>query len=290
MLTGGTSTSSTLDSDQLQCMEVWGGNRGIERYFRLPGLEIWLYSRPYDEAASGGDVYYLSSCASGRITRLLLADVSGHGVAVSQCASRLRDLMRKHINRVSQQLFVAEINKDFTGLGEGNFATALVGTFFASTRSLQLSTAGHPHPILFRDKSCTWEICDPGSADTTELSDLPLGIVEGVEYCQSRLTLGPGDMLLAYTDGVTEMRLSNDRQLNSAGLLSLAQAMSGTAPAAFLSKLVERLRKSSSEPMGDDMTMLLLRADGTGTSWRNNLLAPFRLLRGARNKVTFRQT
>lgn len=46
MLARAAPISSMPDSDQLHCMEVWGGNRGIENHFCLPGLEIWLYSKP----------------------------------------------------------------------------------------------------------------------------------------------------------------------------------------------------------------------------------------------------
>ena len=89
-------------------MEVWGGNRATERCFQLPGMSISLYSHPYGHDSSGGDVYYLSSCAAGRLTRLLLADVSGHGSTVSGIAIGLRDLMRKNINRIRQTRFVRQ--------------------------------------------------------------------------------------------------------------------------------------------------------------------------------------
>ncbi len=281
--------TSTLDSDSLQCMEVWGGNHGIERHFHLPGLDVWLYSRPHNNVASGGDIYYLSSCASGRITRLLLSDISGHGTAVSQIASRLRDLMRKHINRVSQGRFVADINKDFTNLGESTFATAVVGTFFASTGSLQLCTAGHPQPLLFRKGNRNWETCEQVDDSPNTLSDLPFGITQGVEYQQSQVILNPGDMMLAYTDGVTELRLANDQLLNTSGLRSLAQSLANIDPASFLSTLVAVLCESASAPIDDDFTLILLRADGTSATFRNNLLAPFRLLRRGRDKTKFRE-
>ena len=63
----------------MQCMEVWGGSQVTSSGVELAGLDVWVYSKPFGEAQRGGDVYYVSSCASGRISRLLLADVSGHG-------------------------------------------------------------------------------------------------------------------------------------------------------------------------------------------------------------------
>jgi hypothetical protein len=104
--------------DQMQCMEVWGGNVGVERHFHVPGLDIWLHARPHQNEASGGDVYYVSSCASGRITRLLLADVSGHGSAVADSALTLRDLMRRHVNSISQSRFVESLNQEFARISQ----------------------------------------------------------------------------------------------------------------------------------------------------------------------------
>ncbi len=278
-------------AEQMHCMEVWGGNRGVEQHFHMPGLDVWLYSRPYDDAASGGDVYYLSSCASGRISRLLLADVSGHGPAVAQCARGLRELMRRHVNSVSQARFVAGMNEEFSHFNhDGNFATAIVSTFFASTGSLQLCAAGHPEPLLFRRQTGRWDVSTTAgeAAVPSQICDLPLGVVCGVEYSQSRLNFNPGDMLLAFTDGLTETSVANDGLLGTAGLLSLVAALDATQPDRLLPSLLAALREHATSDPGDDLTLLLARADGSGVSWRNNLLAPFRLLQRTRDSTHFR--
>ena len=74
------------------------------------GLDAWVYSKPYGGAQQGGDIYYASSCATGRITRLLLADVSGHGQKVAATAADLRTLMRRFVNRLDQTEFVRLLN------------------------------------------------------------------------------------------------------------------------------------------------------------------------------------
>ena len=60
-------------------MEVWSGSQLTTQGVAFGGLDAWVYSKPFGGAKQGGDIYYASSCATGRITRLLLADVSGHG-------------------------------------------------------------------------------------------------------------------------------------------------------------------------------------------------------------------
>ena len=63
---------------QMSCMEVWGGNIATDTSIDRPGLSCRVYSQSFGDGDAGGDVYYLSSCASGRLTRFLLADVCGH--------------------------------------------------------------------------------------------------------------------------------------------------------------------------------------------------------------------
>src|SRR5947209_17736017 len=118
----------------MQCMEVWGGNQLADSGVVMAGLDAWVYSKPYRGAAGGGDVYYVSSCATGRITRLLVADVAGHGSAVSDVAAQLRALMRRYVNHLDQASFVRSMNASFTEMASGGtFATPVVTTFFAPT-------------------------------------------------------------------------------------------------------------------------------------------------------------
>src|SRR3954452_12956498 len=125
---------SSGDQERMQCMEVWGGNDLVDANVSMSGLDAWVYSKPYKQAQAGGDVYYVSACATGRITRLLVADVSGHGANVRDTAVGLRDLMRRYVNHLDQAQFVRSMNQRFTSMSEaGCFATAVVTTFFAPT-------------------------------------------------------------------------------------------------------------------------------------------------------------
>jgi hypothetical protein len=60
----------------LQRMEIWGGNHAADAGVSTPGLDLWVCSRPHEHAVSGRDVHYVSLCASGVITRFILADIS----------------------------------------------------------------------------------------------------------------------------------------------------------------------------------------------------------------------
>src|SRR5438034_6831196 len=147
------------DPQVMTCMEVWGGNQSVDSGVVMAGLDAWVYSKPYGGSDGGGDVYYVSSCATGRITRLLVADVSGHGQAVADLAVTLRTLMRKYVNHIDQTRFVRSMNERFVEMSAaGIFATAVVTTFFAPTKQLSLCHAGHPPAMLYRAGTKTWSV------------------------------------------------------------------------------------------------------------------------------------
>ena len=142
----------------MQGMVVWGGSQLTARCVEFGGLDTWVYSKPYGKAEYGGDVYYASSCATGRISRLLLADVAGYGHSVAGTAAELRTLMRRFVNRLDQREFVRLLNRQFAALSrQGAFATAIVTTFFAPSRRLIVCNAGHP------SRFCTGRLKNNGS-------------------------------------------------------------------------------------------------------------------------------
>ena len=199
------------DAHHMQCMEVWGGNQLADSGVVMAGLDAWVYSKPYGGAEGGGDVYYVSSCATGRIVRLLVADVSGHGAKVSQIATGLRSLMRKHVNQIDQTRFVRSMNQQFQTLASiGSFATAVVTTFFAPTNHLSLCNAGHPPPLIYRAATKIWDFLEhKPSTESSEPGNVPLGILDLTEYDQFDVKLKVGDLVLCYTDSLIEARDAN---------------------------------------------------------------------------------
>lgn len=255
-------TADPSPTQVLQCMEIWGGNRAVERAVSTPGLDIWVSSRPHEHAAAGGDVYYASLCGGGQITRFILADVSGHGAAVADVAKSLRELMRKNINRNDQSRLVQALNREFTELAKMNrFATAVVATYLTKGDTLTVCNAGHPRPLWRRDNTGEWAVlADADAASDDGLADLPLGIVDETTYTQRQITLARGDLLLFYTDALTEAENPAGEQLGEAGLLRLMAGMDTADVAkipAALSAALDAYRGGN--PAGDDATFILLR-------------------------------
>jgi serine phosphatase RsbU (regulator of sigma subunit) len=254
---------------RLACMEVYGGNRADHRLVHMPGLETRVLSLPYGGAEQGGgDLYFLSLCAGGRISRVALLDVAGHGASVSQLAVTLRRIMRRTINTPRQEGFARRLNQVLAGMSiDGSFATAVFVSYFHPTQELRVCNAGHPRPIHREAASGTWRLLGPDAdADTDDIpSNLPLGVVPGTEYEQFKLHLVPGDMLLMYTDPFIEACDEEGRQLGEEGLLELVS--DGSCPdeidlvEPWLLDRVTRYR--AGRPADDDQTLMLLCADGS---------------------------
>ena len=95
------------------CNEVWGGNHAVIRTVQLASVTAWMASVPLDEGEGGGDLYYMSVCNHGLISRIALADVSGHGRVVSAMTETLQKLMHENIDVWDQSDFMRGLNETF---------------------------------------------------------------------------------------------------------------------------------------------------------------------------------
>jgi serine phosphatase RsbU (regulator of sigma subunit) len=252
-------------AQQMQCMEVWGGSQLTSQCVEFGGLDAWVYSKPFGKAHAGGDIYYASSCATGRISRLLLADVAGHGKTVAATAADLRTLMRRFVNRLDQTEFVRLLNQQFAALPKtGAFATAIVTTFFEPSRRLTVCNAGHPRPMLFRAAKGHWDFLgDQGTGARSAPSNIPLGLFDGAEYEQFDIELEPGDCLLSYTDALIESRDSDGEMLGEDGLLRITRVLGDVEPRKMIETLLAEIETRYPENLSeDDVTVLVVRANG----------------------------
>ena len=224
----------------LQCLEVFGGNQTVQHALASPGLDVWIDSRPC-AGASGGDLHYVSLCGSGRVTRFIVADISGHGPDMDELAQWLLKMARRHINLLDQTRFAHALNREFDDkVGDRHFATVLLATYFAPTHHLIVCNAGHPRPLWYSRRAAGWQFLDQAAADAgpsirtervryrlSSVANLPLGIIEPTEYRQFAAKLEMGDMVIIYTDALTEARNPAGEMLGEPGLLELAQRTAG---------------------------------------------------------------
>ena len=283
------------DGELVGCMEVWGGNQPVDSGVIMAGLDAWVFNQPFGESQSGGDVYYVSSCGTGRITRLFVADVTGHGAVVARTSATLRTLMQQHVNHLDQGRFLRALNRQFASLVEmGCFATALVTTFFAPTNYLTVCNAGHPPPLLYRVRTKRWALLEqrseapppasrsdaPSTARPGEIANLPLGIMDLSNYDQFGLSLHVGDLVLCYTDYLVESQDSEGRMLGKQGLLDIVRTLDASRPELLIRQLRGAIRSYANDKAPqDDVTLLLFRPNGMAprVPWAQRVRAPLRL-------------
>ncbi|MEM8834412.1 MAG: PP2C family protein-serine/threonine phosphatase [Planctomycetota bacterium] len=250
----------------LTCMEVWGGSDAFENAVSVPGIDAWLCSIPHEGAAEGGDVHYISLCAAGQIARFVVADVAGHGADVAGFSSSLRTMVRKSINTPDQTRIARTLNGMMSDSDQmdGRFATAILSSYFAPTRTLSLVNAGHPRPIFYSAASGGWRVLDAETAERFEgPSNLPLGVIDRTPYAQFGVRLEAGDAVVLYTDSLTEAKRTDGSMLGEAGLLDVARALDHGDPGGMAKGLVAGVRAQAGDgAIDDDITVLVLLANG----------------------------
>lgn len=250
----------------MQCMEVWGGNGISDNGVTMPGLDAWVLARPFEGSSEGGDIHYVSSCGTGRISRLMVADVSGHGPVVADTAVKLRSLLRRYVNYVDQTQFFSKINGEFAQLAKvGMFATAIVTTYWSPTDCLVFSNAGHPRPLAYASKRREWFVLkqDRSNAPGAGPSNLPLGIIDESKYEQLAVRAQVGDLVVIYTDSLTEAKRRDGTMLGESGLLAVMRGLDVTRPSELARAILDAvIKECDGATPDDDVTILVLRPNG----------------------------
>jgi serine phosphatase RsbU (regulator of sigma subunit) len=233
----------------------------------VPGFISWVHSRPLQPATAGGDLYYLAVCSKGLLSRIVLADVAGHGQVVSATAVRLRNLLRKHMNALDQSVLMREMNDAFSGrddLENVRYATAAVFGYFCKTGELVFTNAGHPEALWYHAAEKRWDwLHDETPYRQTTMEGVPLGLIPGTEYLQSAVRLGQGDLLVLYTDGISESTNEDGEELGYDGLLQLAKTLplqTTKSPRALGQALVSAVSAfRGGSPDSDDQSLVVLQ-------------------------------
>lgn len=258
-----TSSDTTRERavQSLDCLDVWGGNNRFDGAISVPGLDVWVWSRPFESQAHGGDIHYISMCRCHSISRFVIADVSGHGEEVDSLARKLRKMMRKHINTPDQTRLVRSLNRAFDRLKqEGSFATALLATYYPPSDHLILCNAGHPPPIWFNKTRGAWQFLTSDAQNTRGTArDLPLGVISKTTYTQFAVKLAPGDVVLIYTDPLIESMNPEGQMLGTHGLLRMAAELDTDQPQRIREQLLARIDEyRQGRSPEDDQTLLVL--------------------------------
>lgn len=215
-----------------------------------PGLEVAATCRFCLEVA--GDYYDVIPLSGGR-TALAVADVSGKGAGAALLMSALKAALQTSLrmNPTLPQMIASLNDLIYHNSRPEQFITCFVGIFEADTCRVTYVNAGHNAPLL---------IHADGTSTPLEAGGLMLGVIPGLAYEAGQQTLQPGDLLLLYTDGVTEAADAADELF---GEERLAQCLTGQGDCG-LGEALERIERTvvdyhGSATFDDDFTLLLAR-------------------------------
>jgi len=254
---------TTSDQRPFGCMELWAGNERAHRSLELAGLESDVIAVP-SGGDEGGDLSAVFSCTDN-IARVVLADCVGHGYTASGVARHVHHLLHKFQDIRDTAGLLGALNDVFTLSNEKSdrplrLTTVVTGTFDGTTGEFNFAYAAHPRMLLWREREGQYQELGEG------LEGFPLGYITGETYNQQSVRLNPGDMILAFSDGATEVRPPEGAQLTAKGFWELAEKTVKELPrplvlADFSEALLRRLQeyRGRDTELEDDVTLLTLR-------------------------------
>ena len=218
---------------------------------RLRGFKMDAYTLP--SGMIGGDLYDVVQFAD-RSVALAVGDVSGKGtpgaILMATLYSTYRGLLRRGIEPASlmrklNNLLVERIDPE-------SFATFFLALLDPRKRSLHYCNAGHNPPILVRQD---------GSYERLEEGGPVLGFLPELSYISAKAELKPGDVLVLYTDGVTEAANAEDELFGEERLISVVRRNRGLGPRRLRKKIIQEVVSfTGRKNLDDDLTLLIVKA------------------------------
>lgn len=201
----------------------------------------------------GGDYYDLMLDEQGRLV-MLIADVAGHSIGSALLMAMARSILRREVAQGEPPAAVLRATNEamYADLvNAGLFITMFCAIYDPADGGLTFANAGHNPPVLVRADGSTLELDGDGAA---------IGILERVDFEELTDTVGPGDFLLLYTDGVVEALGPDGEQFGEGRLAELVTASSASGTEAVIGAVVAAVHDfTGGGHQHDDITMVALR-------------------------------
>ncbi len=217
-----------------------------------PGYEVAALTRPAQDV--GGDYYDFISLDTGCVG-ICVADVTGKGLPAALLMANLQATLRATASLVHD---VAGIVTRASAMlhastGPEKFATCFYGCLRPERHEFEFCSAGHERPVLLRGDS----------VERLESAGLPLGVMEEFPYSATTIPLEPGDVLVVYSDGVTDAVDANDREFGEERLVDVIRAGRADGARALCQRVVDAVEAHARgrEPF-DDVTVAVIRRTG----------------------------
>jgi sigma-B regulation protein RsbU (phosphoserine phosphatase) len=202
--------------------------------------------------ALGGDCYDFTCLADGRLA-MLVGDASGKGIAAALMMASVHASLRTAAlfagNNLAALLRVVNLQACASSLAD-RYATLFYGVLDRDTHTLRYVNAGHNPPVVLHpDGTFAW--LEPGGP--------PVALFPDASWHEGQVHLNPGDLVVAYTDGVTEIIDRSGEEWGMDGLLAAAIAQKSGSANDLVQSLFDSLDLFSGGKQHDDATLAVLR-------------------------------
>ncbi len=220
-----------------------------------PGWQIAAALKPARQTS--GDFYDLIPLPGGRLG-LLIADVVDKGVGAALFMALGWILIRTYAleHPAQPDLVLQAVNRRVLAEADtGQFVTIFYGILDPALGTLTYSNAGHPPPLLFRARS-------GAVAGLLGRTGMALGVVDTETWEQATVELGPGDLLLLYSDGITDAQNEQGASFGPERMEASARANLGRSAQEIQDGLLAEIRTFTGEAIqSDDVTLMVLLRD-----------------------------
>ncbi len=217
---------------------------------RFPGYELFGTNTP--SRGVSGDFYTVVACEDGSCV-VVLADVSGKGMAASLLTASLEALTAGpiEVGRSPEDICARVSRRLFQRTPPEKYATGFILQLEPSSGKLRYCNAGHNQAILLRRG---------GSIELLEATGVPIGLVAGAPYTGADTHLSEGDLLVLYTDGITEAADPDEEEFGLERLEDVCRTVSSEDLPTISAEIDKVLTEfARGEPFADDRTVVLLR-------------------------------
>jgi serine phosphatase RsbU (regulator of sigma subunit)/pSer/pThr/pTyr-binding forkhead associated (FHA) protein len=216
----------------------------------IPGYDVVGVSFPCYEV--GGDYYDFIEKPDGRCV-IALGDVSGKGTGAALLMSSIHAAVRAHTRtRLSASEIVSEINQYiYDNTPSNRYVTLFYSELDSRSHQLTYINGGHNSPLLARAS---------GEVTRLDIGGFPVGITPFGDYREGWVEIEPGDVMVIYSDGVTESLNEEGEEFGEARLIEIVQKNRGRSAAGLRDRIDEALTKFVGRASAvDDLTIVILK-------------------------------
>jgi len=257
----GENIAERIEADRHAAQEMEYAKQVQARLFpqKLPALRTLEYAGGCIQARQvGGDYYDFLELRPGRVA-LVLADIAGKGISGALLMANLQANLRSQYATALDDLprLLKSVNQLFyENTSDSSYATLFFADYDDSSRRLRYVNCGHLPPLLLRAD---------GRLERLAATATVLGLFERWDCETAEAQLESGDLLVLYTDGVTEAASAGGEEFGETRLEATLRAHQDLAVASLLPAIVSAVQEYSGDEQADDITLVVARC-GVGHS------------------------